>query len=297
MSNNRLGRGLGALFNDNLNFSEELQENEQIVEIELKSLKKNPFQPRKIFDDEKIEELAQSIREHGVFQPIIITKIKDGIGYYIVAGERRYRACEKIGKETIPAIIRDIDRKVMAEIALLENLQRENLTIIEEAHAYKMFIDEYNLTQQEVADRIGKSRVHVTNALRVLNLPDGVQTMLLEGLIDFGHAKILAGIDDSDIINQLAKKINEEHISVRALEQLLKDENTKSNKPIKNPKIVERDVNLVYLEDQLMNKLGTSIKIVSKEIGGKVVIDFTNTEDLNRILKIMNFAEVTNIVD
>src|SRR5690606_36762819 len=150
----------------------------------------------KKFDDEKIDELAQSIKEHGVLQPIIVTKIRDGIGYYIVAGERRYKACKKLGLNTIPAIVRDIDRKIMAEIALLENLQRENLTVVEEANAYKMLIDEYGLTQQEVADRIGKSRSHITNILRVLNLPEIVQKMLNDNEIDFGHAKILAGINE-----------------------------------------------------------------------------------------------------
>ncbi|QVK17880.1 ParB/RepB/Spo0J family partition protein [Mycoplasmatota bacterium] len=292
----RLGKGLDALFKDNLNFDEERQDNEQINEVPLKDLKRNPFQPRKIFDEEKIEELAQSIKEHGVFQPIIITKIKDGIGYYIVAGERRYKACCKLGLKTIPAIIREINRQIMAEIALLENLQREDLTVVEEALAYKMLIDEYSLTQQEVAERIGKSRAHITNVLRVLNLSEDIQNMLNEGSIDFGHAKVLAGLNDEKQILDLANKIKEENLSVRALEQLIKEDN-KSENQIKKPKKVERDVNLIYLEEQLMNKFGTSIKILSKEMGGKLVIDFSNSEDLNRILKVMTLDEIANLVD
>ena len=294
----RLGKGLNALFKDNMDYDEDKQDNEQINEIELKDLRKNPFQPRKKFDDEKIDELAQSIKEHGVFQPIIVTKVKDGMGYYIVAGERRFKACQKLGLNTIPAIIRDINNQVMAEIALLENLQRENLTIVEEASAYRLLIDEYGLTQQEVADRIGKSRSHITNVLRVLHLPDTVQDMLNDGVIDFGHAKILAGINDTKQIIDLANNIKDENLTVRALEQLIKSENNKIIEPIvKTTKSIERDTNLDYLEEQLTHKLGTHIKIVSKEIGGKLVIDFNNYEDLNRILKILSLDDIVNLID
>ena|SRR5690554_20267 len=294
----RLGKGLNALFTDNYKFDESKRENEQIVEIELNELRKNPYQPRKKFDDDKIDELAQSIKEHGVFQPIIVTRVKDGRGYYIVAGERRFKACRKLSLNTIPAIVRDIDRQIMAEIALLENLQRENLTVVEEAHAYKMLIDEYGLTQQEVADRIGKSRSHITNVLRVLNLPDSVQDMLNNGELDFGHAKILAGIDDIKQKVDLANKIKQEKLTVRALEQIIKEmQNKDVSGKVKERKKVERDTNLDYLEEQLILKLGTPIKIVSKELGGKLVIDFNNSEDLNRILKVLNLDEIVNIID
>jgi len=292
----RLGKGLNALFQDNLNFDEDRQDHEKIVEIKLSDLRKNPYQPRKIFDDEKIEELAQSIKDHGVFQPIIVTRIKDGVGYYIVAGERRTKACSKLGLVTIPAIVRDINRQTMAEIALLENLQRENLTVLEEALAYKMLIDEYQLTQQEVALRIGKSRAHITNVLRVLNLPDNVKEMLNEGLIEFGHAKVLAGLDDVNRVEKLAKLVSDENLSVRALEQIIKDDE-KPKTQVKEMKKIERDVNLVFLEEQLISKFGTSIKIISKEIGGKLVFDFSNPEDLNRILKIMSLEEIANLTE
>lgn len=296
----RLGRGLGALLQENTTFlDEEVQDNEKITEIELNKLKRNPFQPRKIFDEEKIAELAQSIKEHGVFQPIIVTKIKEGIGFYIVAGERRYKACEKLGLLTIPAIIRDINNQTMAEVALLENLQRENLTSMEEAYAYKMLIDEYSFTQQEVADRVGKSRVHITNTLRLLSLPNEVQDMINNGTIDFGHAKVLAGLTDEKLLNNLAKKINEENLSVRALEQLIKEENEKEKeiKPIQEKKQIQRNINLLYLEEKLISTLGTAIKIIEKGSGGKLVIDFNNSEDLNRLLKIMSLEDIINIVD
>ncbi len=293
----RLGRGIGALFQENTTFSEDIQENEKIEEIELTKLKRNPFQPRKIFDEEKISELAQSIREHGVFQPIIVTKIKEGMGFYIVAGERRFKACEKLSLLTIPAIIRDIDNQTMAEIALLENLQRENLTSIEEAFAYKMLIDEYSFTQQEVADRVGKSRAHITNSLRLLSLPTEVQDMINNGTIDFGHAKVLAGLSDENLLVYLANKIIDENLSVRALEQLIKEEMGKEKKPIQEKKQIQRNVNLMYLEEKLISTLGTSTKIIEKGSGGKLVIDFNSTEDLNRLLKIMSLEDIINIVD
>lgn len=286
---NRLGKGLDVLFKENLKYDDEPQKNEQIIEIELTQLKENPYQPRRNFDEEKIDELAQSIKEHGVFQPIIVKKSQ--IGFYIVAGERRYRACKKLGLETIPAIVRDIDEQTMAELALLENLQRENLSLIEEAFAYKMLIDKYSFTQQEVANRVGKSRTHVTNTLRLLNLPKEVQYLLSENKIEFGHAKILAGIDDDQEIIYLADKVFKEDLTVRALEQFIKKP---KESPIKQEKIVQeksKDIQMEFLQNELITKLGTSVKILSKEKGGKLIIDFNNATDLNRLLDIMNLID------
>ncbi|MDF2699123.1 MAG: Chromosome plasmid partitioning protein ParB Stage 0 sporulation protein [Haloplasmataceae bacterium] len=288
----RLGKGLDALFIDNLNFNEAKQNNEEIIDIELKELMANPFQPRKVFNDEKLDELAQSIEKHGVFQPIIVKKNKSGPGYYIVAGERRFRACKKIGLTKIPAIIREIEDQTMAEIALLENLQRENLTIIEEAMAYQMLIEKYNFTQQEVAERVGKSRAHITNALRLLNLPKEVQNLINENKIEFGHAKVLAGLSDNDQIVDLALKISNENLTVRALEQMIKDTQEKEQK--QNTKVIKevKDIYIESLEEQIMTKLGTQVKINVKESNGKIVIDFYNTADLNRILEILNLLEM-----
>lgn len=291
MSNSRLGRGLNQLFRENI-FSEEVQEHEVIEEIDLSLLKENPYQPRKHFDEEKIEELAQSIKEHGVLQPIIVKKSE--IGYYIIAGERRFRACKHLGLQTIPAIVRDIDDKVMAELALLENLQREDLTIIEEALAYQMLIERYEATQQEIADRLGKSRAHISNALRMLKLPKVVQEMLNSNEIEFGHAKVLAGLDDEAEIIFLAEKVRDDALSVRALEDLvrgeIKIEQPEKNKTNKKPN-EELDVTLQYLQDRLVNTLGTKVKIQKKAKGGSLVISYTNTDDLNRILQIMNLLE------
>ena len=284
---NRLGKGLDALFKDNLNFSEEPQSNEVIVEIEINLLKENPYQPRKKFDEEKIDELAQSIKEHGVFQPIIVKKSE--ASYYIVAGERRYRACKKLGLQTIPAIVRDVTDQTMAEVALLENLQRENLTHIEEANAYKMILDKYEFTQQEVAERVGKSRSHVANTLRLLNLPQEIQQLVNDQKIEFGHAKILAGINDADLIKTISEKIINEGLTVRALEQIIK---AHEEQPMKQaPKKEEKDVHIINLEEQIMNKLGTKTRINIGEKGGKLVIDFYNTADLNRILNLLDLLD------
>jgi ParB family transcriptional regulator, chromosome partitioning protein len=287
----RLGRGLNQLFKDNYNYTEEKQENESIIEIKLNELKENPYQPRKIFDEEKIDELAQSIQEHGVFQPIIVKRSQ--VGYYIVAGERRFRACKKLGRPTIPAIVRDIDDQTMAEIALLENLQRENLSLIEEALAYRMLIDKHSFTQQEVATRVGKSRAHITNTLRLLSLPEQVQEMIVDNDIEFGHAKILAGLTDQNQITELADRIKNENLTVRMLEQVMKEPQDKEVIQNKIPNKVEKemDVHLQYLQDELVGKLGTSVKIQAKDQGGKLVIEFNNHADLNRILDIMNLID------
>lgn len=289
-SNSRLGRGLTQLFKENV-FTEEVQENEVVEEIEIASLKENPYQPRKQFDEEKIEELAQSIKEHGVLQPIIVKKSQ--IGYYIVAGERRVRACKRLGLRTIPAIVRDIDDQVMAEVALLENLQREDLSIIEEAMAYEVLMERYGITQQELAERLGKSRSHITNALRMLKLPKVVQSMLVANEIGFGHAKVLAGLEDEQEIVYLAEKVRDESLSVRALEQLMRGEGQLDDDSKPNPKRQEQalDVGLQYLQDRLVSTLGTKVKIKPKANGGNLVISYTTIDDLNRILQLMNLLE------
>ena len=207
-----LGRGLEELFNnENLDLNSferqvyESASNEEVVEISLKELRPNPYQPRKVFNEEALNELASSIKEHGVFQPIIVKKsIK---GYEIIAGERRYRASLLAGKETIPAIVRDFSEEKMMEVALLENLQREDLTSIEEAYAYKNMLEKLNLTQEELATKVGKSRSHITNILGLIRLPKQVQTMVADQSISMGHARILSKIEDEEKIIELANKI------------------------------------------------------------------------------------------
>lgn len=280
-----LGRGLEQLFNDEgLNFDtiensiiEEAKTNDQIVEINLSELRANPYQPRKNFDEEALNELASSIKEHGVFQPIIVKKsIK---GYEIIAGERRFRASKLAGMQTIPAIVKDFSDEEMMQIALLENLQRENLTSIEEAEAYKSIIESMNITQDELAKKVGKSRSHVTNILGLLKLPASVQDMVLYNKLSMGHARVLSKLDDPKIVEDLAQRVITEDLSVRKLESIVYDN---EEKEVKTKKSSNNEYK--YMEDFLKEKLGTNVKINNN----KISIKFSNVQDLNRILEIMN---------
>ena len=283
-----LGMGLEELFNNeqlDLNkFEEKIVSStskEEIVELKVSELRPNPYQPRKVFDEEKLQELADSIKEHGVFQPIIVKKsIK---GYEIIAGERRFRASKLAGKETIPAIIRDFSDEAMMEIALLENLQRENLNAIEEANAYKKLLQTLRLTQEELANRLGKSRSHITNMLGLLELPMQVKEMIDEEKISMSHARVLSKIKDEEEIIKLANKIVDEGLNVRDIESITQTENLE-----KRHKLVSNKSNSEYkaLEETLSDKLGTKIKIKNK----KIEISFVNDNDLNRILEILNIT-------
>ena len=282
-----LGRGLEQLFNDEgLNFDtiensiiEEAKTNDQIVEINLSELRANPYQPRKNFDEEALNELASSIKEHGVFQPIIVKKsIK---GYEIIAGERRFRASKLAGMQTIPAIVKDFSDEEMMQIALLENLQRENLTSIEEAKAYKSIIESMNITQDELAKKVGKSRSHITNILGLLKLPASVQDMVLYNKLSMGHARVLSKLDDPKIVEDLAQRVITEDLSVRKLESIVYDN---EEKEIKTKKSSNNEYK--YMENFLKEKLGTNVKINNN----KISIKFSNVQDLNRILEIMNIS-------
>lgn len=285
-----LGRGLEQLFNnENLDVAKleqtiyETATNEEIIDIELSELRPNPYQPRKVFDGEALKELSASIKEHGVFQPIIIKKsIK---GYEIIAGERRVRASKLAGLDKIPAIIRDFTDEQMMEIALLENLQRENLTAIEEAYAYKAMIEKLSLTQDELSKKVGKSRSHLTNILGLLRLPKEVQQMIAESKLSMGHARALSKLEDEEKIKELANKIVNEKISVRNAEELTNQE-THTHEIKKTPR--EKSNNeYKYVEDLLREKLDAKVKIKDK----KIVINFTSTADLNRILEIIDIKE------
>ena len=284
-----LGRGLEQLFSDeNINTFEDIENdivdnaraNNTIVELNLDELRPNPYQPRKKFDEEALNELAASIKEHGVFQPIIVKKtIK---GYDIVAGERRFRASKKAGLTTIPAIIEDFSDDEMMQISLLENLQREDLTAIEEAKAYKSIIDASNITQDELAKRVGKSRSHITNMLGLLKLPSSVQDLVLYNKISMGHARVLSKLEDIDKINELADQVMRQDLSVRELEEISSNSDIKKASPVvRKPKDTTYDL----LESKLKEKLGTKVKITDK----KITISFENIQDLTRILEIMNF--------
>lgn len=285
-----LGRGLEELFNsDNLDI-ESIEKNiyenatsEEIIDIPLDQLRPNPYQPRTVFTDEALRELAVSIKEHGVFQPIIVKRsIK---GYEIIAGERRYRASKLAGLETIPAIVRDFTDEQMMEIALLENLQRENLSAIEEAQAYYNLQKNLNLTQEELANKVGKSRSHITNMLGLLRLPTIVQEMVNKKQISMGHARVLSKLENDEKIIDLAKKIVDENFSVRRLEEM-SNETPGLDRKVK----IERKVsnsNYKYVEELLEAKFDSRIKIKDN----KIVISFINDADLNRILEIINVKD------
>ncbi len=281
-----LGRGLEQLFSSEAidfdafenNIMESAKESD-ITLIPVSEVRSNPYQPRKSFNQEALDELATSIKNYGVFQPIIVKKsIK---GYDLVAGERRLRASKLAGIDTIPAIIKDFSDEEMREIALLENLQRENLTAIELAWAYKGIIDSLHIRQEDLASRLGKSRSHVTNMLGLLRLPEDVQNMVLDNEISMGHARVLSKMDDADKIEKMAHKIVSDHISVHELEDMASGSEFVKKVPIKRQ---PKDRPYQYIEDELKELLGTKVRIDNK----KVEIYFETSADLNRILEIMN---------
>ena len=281
-----LGRGLEQLFSSEVldfnAFEDKIMESvteTDIKEIPVGDIRPNPYQPRKTFDQESLDELATSIRNYGVFQPIIVKKsIK---GYDLIAGERRLRASKLAGLETIPAIVKDFDDEKMREIALLENIQRENLSSIELAWAYKGIIDNLQITQDDLAVKIGKSRSHVTNTLGLLNLPDDVQDLVRNNKISMGHARVLSKMDDNQEVEKLANEVVKKNISVRDLESISSHSNIHKRAPIsKRSNINEYQ----YVENELAEVLGTRVKIDNK----KIEIFFDSKVDLTRILDILN---------
>ena len=283
-----LGRGLEELFNSEVLDYSSVEEKivsetpkDEITMVDLSELRSNPYQPRKIFDEQALEELANSIKEHGVFQPIIAKKsIK---GYEIIAGERRVKASLMAGLTQIPAIVRDFNDTQMMEIALLENLQRENLTAIEEATAYKKLQETLGLTQEELAKRLGKSRSHITNMLGLLTLPDTIQEDISTKKITMGHARVISKLDDYNQQQELVDKVINEGISVRQLEELAKETEIVKTNPQK-PRIEREDNEYAYIQEEMSEKLGTKV-IIKKN---KIEISFVNGNDLNRLLEYMN---------
>ena len=281
-----LGRGLEELFSTEVldfdTFESNIMENattNEIQDIPINEIRPNPYQPRKSFNEEALRELSESIKNHGVFQPIIVKK---GIrGYDLIAGERRLRASKMAGLDKIPAIVKDFSDDEMREIALLENIQRENLTAIELAWAYKGIIDNLDIMKEDLALRIGKSRSHITNTLGLLNLPEEVQKMILNGELSMGHARVLSKMEDESKITDLAKKIINEGLSVHEIEEISKDEEIKKRVPITRR---ERNTDYTNVENELRDILGTKVKVDNKKIN----IYFENVNDLNRILEIMN---------
>lgn len=274
----RLGKGLEALLGD---FDEK---SEEVVMIPIDECRTNPYQPRKTFDADALEELKVSIQEYGIIQPLIVRKsIK---GYEIVAGERRFRAAKLAGFDEVPAIVKDYDDAKMMEIALLENLQREDLTVIEEAMAYKSLIEELKLTQEELSQKIGKSRSHISNTIRLLSLPDHVITFVNNGQLSMGHARALLGLKNKEDLNQLVKKIIKEQLNVRQVEHLVSELNEKKPKK-KKKRTVKKDIFLLRQEEILREHLGTNVKIEKNKNKGKIEIEFYTDDELEKIINLL----------
>ena len=282
-----LGKGLDEIFGQDIgSFIEDISNGDSgvgknIKELPIKEIRTNPYQPRKEFDESGLNELASSIKENGVFQPVIVRKAT--AGYELAAGERRLRASKIAGLKNIPAIIVDYNDQQMMEIALLENIQRKDLTPIEQANAYNQLINKLGYTQDQLAKRLGKSRSNVTNLLRLLNLPSEVQKLVNNGKLSYGHARTLLSLSDEDKMIRLAKQCIAEDLSVRQLEKMCTPA-TRSSKPVSRNK---KDMFVEDVEKTLAKKFGTKVEIQNKSI----IIKYNNTEDLNRILEIMNVIE------
>lgn len=283
-----LGRGMNALFGSPFEELETIKDYETVEHIALDDVRPNPYQPRKVFDEAALEELAASIKETGVFQPVILRKsaVK---GYEIVAGERRVRASKLAGKTTIPAIVRQLDESLMIEIAIIENLQRENLNPLEEAQAYANLMQKLNLTQEQVAEKLGKSRPYIANYLRLLTLPSGVKELLDKNALSMGQARTLLGLTNSEDMMKLANRAIKEQLTVRQLEDLVTQAKQVTPLLKKRPKKPLKPAFVVESEEKLIDKFGTSCHIVEKGDGkGKIEIEYLSSGDLTRILDILN---------
>ncbi len=282
-----LGKGLGAILSDKYDSqaleSLEYADSSQVVELKLVDVEPNKEQPRKEFDKEKLDELADSISKHGVIQPIIVTRKNKT--YQIVAGERRWRASKQAGLKKIPAIIRDYDEIKVMEVALIENLQRENLNPVEEALGYKALMDTFSLTQDKISERVGKSRSAVANSLRLLNLPEKAIKMLENGKISTGHAKVILSLPNKTEQEQVAEIVAEKQLTVRETENLIKSK-SKSKKPIAK---VSSEVKMAIkdMENNFSKFFGTKVKIKEANGKGKIEISYYSHDEFERILEIL----------
>jgi len=277
----RLGKGLDALIT-----SLSIKEDDKIVEIPLTQLRANPYQPRKTFEEEAIKELAESIREHGVIQPIVVRQALKG--YEIIAGERRFRASQLLGNATIPAVVRTYNDQQVMEIALIENVQREDLNSLEVAVAYQSIMNQFNLTQEELSLKVGKSRSHIANFLRLLSLPEEIKDFVSRGTLSMGHARALAGIKDDSVRRQLAKQAVTGEWSVRELEEAVQNTDSKVNVKTKakaNGK--KRDPFIEEIEETLREKFQTTVRIKANKDKGKIELSYFGTSDLERLLELL----------
>jgi ParB family chromosome partitioning protein len=273
-----LGRGLGALIPDLSVLDEKEKKSLGIIDLELDRIVPNEYQPRKVFDQEKLRELADSIKEQGVIQPIIVHKV--GSNYGLIAGERRWRAARLAGLKAVPAIVKEATKRELLEMALIENIQREDLNPLEAAEAYKRLQDEFKLTQDDLAKRVGKERSTVTNFLRLLGLPKEVKQGLSSGALSMGHAKAILGLERVRDQVRAASVITKKGLSVREAEALAS--RLKDPPKEKKPRVSQE---LRSLEEKLKKALGTKVSIVSKSRGGRIVIEYYSAEELDRILE------------
>jgi ParB family chromosome partitioning protein len=279
MTNKRgLGRGLGAFF--------QAEEGEKPTEIAVGDIVPNRFQPRRVFDPEALNELAQSIKQHGVIQPVLVRKTPTG--YELVAGERRWRAAQQVGLKAIPAVVREYDDGQMTELALIENIQRENLNPIEEAVAYRRLMEEFSLTQEEVARRIGRSRSLIANTVRLLNLPAAVQEHVSRGTLSMGQARPLLGLEDGDLQLEAAESIIAEELSARDAEELVRRLLATPRTKIARKQPEKREFFLAEAEERLKMVLGTQVRIKPGKLKSKIEIEFYSAEDLERLIETLS---------
>ncbi len=292
VKNSGLGRGLEALFNDvQINIvgkeREEQSIENSIVFININNIAPNPNQPRKDFKDDKIEELAASIKEHGVIQPIMVRKSTNG--FEIVAGERRWRAARKAQIKEIPCIIKELDEHENMIIAIIENMQREDLNALEEAKAFQQLAESFKLTQEEISKSVSRSRPYITNALRLLKLPEEIQSMIVDGSLTAGHARAIAGMKHKDKQLALAKHTVEKGLSVRQVEDLakkLEDTNSQPKKKVISGKKKTTD-EVSAIEEEMIKKFGTKVSIVSGKKRGKIEIEYYSNEELERLIELI----------
>ena len=274
-----LGKGISAFFPE-----ESIHSDNTVEYITVNKLVVNPFQPRKIFNEEALQELAESIKEHGIIQPIVVRKKEKK--YEIIAGERRFRAAKLAGLKEVPAIVKEMTEQQMMEVAILENLQREDLTPIEEAEAYSSLIENLNFTQEELAKRLGKSRPHIANHIRLLQLPENVRQLMNEGTLSMGHGRALLGLKNKGRIEEIAQKVLAQNLNVRQLESLVHQLNEGVSHETKEK--VKKDVFVQATETHLREYFGTGVQIKKQKNKGKIEIEFLSEDDLERILDILN---------
>ncbi len=279
-----LGRGLSALLSESPTTT-----SEELKEIDTNLIDPNPVQPRSRFDEKLLEELVQSIKNNGIVQPLLVRRVHND-RYQIIAGERRWRAAQRAGLSHVPAVIKDIPDDRMLELALIENIQRQELNAIEEAYAYKRLIETLGLTQEIVAQRVGRDRTFITNYLRLLKLPEDIQLLVEEGKLSMGHARALLGVDDINLQRKIAKKTLDVGLSVRDVEKAVKNNNLgtgTAEQPVQ--KLKSYDANLRLAETKLRRVLGTQVKLLPNHnsAGGKIEIHYYDDSDLNRLYELI----------